>query len=102
MYYIDELLGTLFFIGIISAFITGCIADTIAKKKNQKGFAWGFWLSWIGIIVVACRPAENTNNNNNIQTKSKYQRLEQLAELRKSNTITQEEFDREKARILNS
>lgn len=99
MYYTDELLGTMFFIGIISALITGCIADTIAKKKNQKGFAWGFFLSWIGIIVVACMPADNTNNN---KPKSKYERLEQLGELRKSNTITEEEFNREKARILNS
>lgn len=96
-----EDLGAVFFvISLISCFITGFIADVVASKKNQKGFWWGFWLSWIGIIIVACMPVDNANNN--IQTKSKYEKLEQLAELKKANAITQEEFEQEKQRILNS
>ena len=37
-----------------------CIFGAITKAINENkgyygGFAWGFWLGWIGIIVVACR-----------------------------------------------
>lgn len=40
--------------------IIGCIFGAITKRINENkgyygGFAWGFWLWWIGIIVVACR-----------------------------------------------
>lgn len=81
-----------FLIGLVSCIVTGAIAEVIAKSKNRKGFWWGFWLSWIGIIVVACMP---TN-------KSKYERLEQLQELKEKQAITIEEFEKEKNRLLNS
>ena len=45
-------------ISLISGVIFGCITKSINEKKGRDGgFAWGFWLGVIGIIVVACRPA---------------------------------------------
>ena len=50
---------------LILGIIFGCITKTINENKGYDGgFAWGFWLGWIGLIVVACRP------NNVVPTKN--------------------------------
>lgn len=42
---------------LIGCIIFGCITKYINENKGyQGGFAWGFFLTWIGIIVVACKP----------------------------------------------
>ncbi len=48
-------------IGLIVAIVFGCITKKINENKGYDGgFAWGFWLGVIGIIVVSCRaPAED-------------------------------------------
>lgn len=65
-----------FIIGIGVSCIFGAITKTINGNKGYDGgFAWGFWLGVIGIIVVSCRqpaqyiptesiikPAPTTNN----------------------------------------
>ena len=40
-------------VSIVFGFITKHINES---KGYSGGFAWGFWLSFIGIIVVACKP----------------------------------------------
>ena len=82
---------------IISALVTGAIADTIARQKNRNGFLLGFLLSWLGVIIVACMPKDNSYNS-----KSKYEKLEQLQKLRESKAITEQEFEEEKQNVLNS
>lgn len=43
--------------GLITCIILGLITKYISKSKGYKGgFAWGFFLNIIGIIVVACKP----------------------------------------------
>ena len=43
-------------IGIIVACVFGAITKNINEGKGYDGgFAWGFWLGIIGIIVVSCR-----------------------------------------------
>lgn len=47
-------------LSIIISICISCIFGAITKAINENkgyygGFAWGFWLGWIGIIVVACR-----------------------------------------------
>lgn len=87
---------------IISAIITGAIAEAIGKSKNINGFWWGFLLSWIGIIVVACMQGENNNGSKSYASKSKYERLEHLQQLKEAKAITEQEFEIEKERLLNS
>ena len=56
-------IGFLFFY-ICTVIGVSCIFGAITKAINEGkgyygGFAWGFWLGWIGIIVVACRESCN-------------------------------------------
>ncbi len=90
-------------VAIIVGLICGAIADEIGKPKNIKGFWWGFWLSIIGIIIVACMPNNNSSNGTkSYKEKSKYEKLEQLQKLREGHSITEEEFEQEKKKILNA
>ena len=56
--------GVIWFFYICLSIGISCIFGAITKSINENkgydgGFAWGFWLGWIGIIVVACRqPAQ--------------------------------------------
>lgn len=50
----------LYLFSLIVSIILGCIFGAITKYLNEKngyfgGFAWGFWLGIIGIIIVLCR-----------------------------------------------
>lgn len=62
---------TLIMIYLVPSVVTivmACVFGTITKRMNEEkgyygGFAWGFWLGVIGIIVVACRqPAPSYRN----------------------------------------
>lgn len=54
-------------IGIGIACLMGLLTKTINERKGYYGgFAWGFWLGLIGVIVVSCKPDN---------TKSKYSDL---------------------------
>lgn len=51
---------------LIGYIIMLCIFGAISKHINESkgyygGFAWGFWLGIIGIIVVACRPENRSS-----------------------------------------
>lgn len=61
-------LATIYLTGIIVSVVMGCIFGAISKHINESkgyygGFAWGFWLGIIGIIVVAVKPNINVNNS---------------------------------------
>ena len=56
----SDMVITYYLITIVISIIVSCIFGAITKAINERkgyygGFAWGFWLGWIGIIVVACR-----------------------------------------------
>ena len=48
----------IYFLGwVIAACIFGAITKYISESKGYYGgFAWGFWLGLIGILVVGFRP----------------------------------------------
>jgi hypothetical protein len=48
------LIGGLLFWVIIPIFV----GHAIGKPKNRAGWLWGFFLGWIGVIVVALLPAK--------------------------------------------
>ena len=72
--------GTLYFlIGLLTAIVCGFITKHINESKGYKGgFAWGFWLNVIGIIVVACKSEVRSEP-------SLYQMAHQYEESRKDN-----------------
>lgn len=46
---------------LVGGMIFGCAARAIANSKGYDGgFAWGFWLWIIGLLVVGFRPDQST------------------------------------------
>ena len=43
--------GVLLLISWIAAVV---VAAKIGAKKNRAGWAWGLFLGWIGVAIVAC------------------------------------------------
>ena len=58
-------MDTGYYIGVlVVAIICGFISKAIAESRGMEGgFWWGFFLTIIGIVVVAVRPKENTAEN---------------------------------------
>lgn len=51
-------------VALINGLIFGFVTQTINENKGYDGgFAWGFFLGAIGIIVVACKPAVQTQSS---------------------------------------
>ena len=51
-------------VSVIMAIIFGIVSKTINENKGYYGgFAWGFWLGIIGIIVVACKPENKSRES---------------------------------------
>lgn len=89
----------LFIIIIGISIIFGRITESMNKEKGyDTGFAWGFWLWVIGIIVVACRPERNNGNNSMRITEA--DEIAKYKELLDSGAITEEEYEVKKKQIL--
>lgn len=43
--------GVLLLISWIAAVV---VANKIGAKKNRAGWAWGLFLGWLGVAIVAC------------------------------------------------
>ena len=98
--------------GVIVGIIFGCITKHINESKGYEGgFAWGFWLSFIGIIVVACKPdnriytqMQNQNAANSSYSanhgQSAADELKKYKELMDQGVITQAEFQAKKEQLL--
>ena len=83
----------------------GLITRYINKSKGYEGgFAWGFWLAFIGIIVVACKPDNRSSsqpqNNIPITKKSTADEIKEYKELYDQGIITEEEFQMKKQQLL--
>ena len=51
-------------VSVIMAIIFGIVSKTINENKGYYGgFAWGFWLWIIGVIVVACKPENKSRES---------------------------------------
>ena len=84
--------------GLVFGFITSAIADS---KGYDGGFWWGFFLGFLGLIVVAVRPTMTKVESDQGNTAASYtQALERLATMRDQGVITQAEFEAKKKDIL--
>ncbi len=90
------------FIILIFALIFGYITKKVGiKKEIYTGFIWGYFLGFIGLIIVCILPTEvkeNKKENENIN--NKYENLERLQKLKESGAITDVEFEIEKQKLL--
>jgi uncharacterized membrane protein len=91
-----------FVIVYIEALIMGSIAEYIADKKGIKnGFAWGFFLNIIGLIVVGVLPNENTQKVESVNSVTENaEAIKKFKELLDMGAITEEEFEIKKKELL--
>lgn len=100
---IDAEVGPFF---IVPGFWVICGYITHKLLPAQKGsFAIGLVLGVIGIIIAFCikpRSSVDKNVSSTAQNNTnKYEDLQKLAELKQQGIITEQEFEQEKAKILN-
>ena len=89
------------------AVIWGIICQAIGNSKNINGFWWGFFLGFIGLIVVLCSNETQditeinvSSNNSNENRIDKYEQLEKLARLKETGALSEDEFENEKKKLL--
>lgn len=89
---------------IITGVVFGAITDHLAKTKGyEAGFAWGFWLGIIGLLVVGFRPSLNQTAGRTMletQKPTHIEMLTKLATLHEKGVLTEEEFQQKKKEIL--
>ena len=94
---------------IIGILILCCIFGFITKHINESkgytgGFAWGFFLAVIGIIVVACKPDNRSLSHKNdftpVSGQSVADEIKKYKELYDQGILTSEEFQTKKEQLL--
>lgn len=93
----DIALGILIFLTytIIFAYLSRLVG---IKKGIESGYIWGLCLGIIGFIVVCVLKEEITAN---ITKNNKYDEIEKLQNLKIKGILTDEEFEKEKQKLLN-
>ena len=83
----------------IGSIVFGCVCERMCYEKGREedGFFVGYFLGIIGLIIVATMKDNNPNKTKNF---SKYDELKKIQELKESGVLTEEEFEREKNKIL--
>lgn len=96
----DIALGILIFLiyTIIFAYLSRLIG---IKKGIESGYILGLCLGIIGFIVVCALKEEPTDNSANITKNNKYDEIEKLQNLKIKGILTDEEFEKEKQKLLN-
>lgn len=89
---------------IVNGIIFGAITSYISRVKGyEKGFAWGFWLGLIGLLVVGFRPSlkqDNVSTSIPVQKADNIEMLTKLAKLHEQGILTDKEFQQKKKELL--
>lgn len=80
-------------------FGSACQRMCYEKGRDEDGFYVGYFLGIIGLIIVATM--KDKSENNKVEAIDKYDELKKLQDLKNAGTLTEEEFEREKKKILN-
>lgn len=96
----DIALGVLIF--LIYAILFAYLSKLVGIKKGiESGYIWGLCLGVIGFIVVCALREEPTGDSSNITRNNKYDEIEKLQNLKIKGILTDEEFEKEKQKLLN-
>lgn len=82
----------------IGSIVFGCVCQRMyyEKGREEDGFYIGYFLGIIGLIIaVTIKDKSETINNTD-----KYDELKKLQDLKNAGTLTDEEFEIEKNKIL--
>ena len=89
---------------VIQGAIFGAITKHVARTKGyDDGFAWGFLLGILGLLIVGFRANLNETNRHPQKVIVKIdeaEKIEKLAKLHQQGILTDEEFSQKKADIL--
>lgn len=89
-----------FFIAIcsVSSIIFGIVCKRIGTEKGlDYGYIVGWFLGIIGLIIMLIISGEKEDNI----SVNKYDNLKKIQELKEKGIITEEEFEKEKDKLLN-
>lgn len=96
---IYDTISLILVISLIYMILFAYICRYVGLNKNiTTGYAWGYCLGIIGLIIVCGldnKKKENTENNN-----SKYDDIDRIQKLKANNAIDEKEFEIEKQKIL--
>ncbi|MBR6046388.1 MAG: SHOCT domain-containing protein [Ruminococcus sp.] len=115
--YISEVVIPVILIYSVQGAIFGFVGHIILKDKgyrgeDNRGFLWGFFLSFLGLIVCACKPNyintvegqkridRPSSNNYRSQASNNAEELISLKKLFDCGAITEEEYNAKKKQIL--
>lgn len=105
--------------GLVGCIVFGLICRAIVKSKGYEGsdnhgFAWGFWLGIIGLIVCACKPnyldtyngrkmmeSVPMNAQSAVSNSSVAEELKKFKELYDQGVLSEQEYKAQKERLLN-
>lgn len=97
--YDDIAVGFLIFLiyTILFAYLSRLVG---VSKGIESGYIWGLFLGILGFIVV-CALQGNQNPIKKDTTTYKYDEIEKLQNLKIKGVLTEEEFEKEKQKLLN-
>lgn len=87
-------------LGIACAFGSKSIMESKGYTDTTLYFWLGFFLTFIGIIIAACKPDLNAQPTQPAKTVTSADELRIYKDLLDSGAITQDEFDQKKKEIL--
>lgn len=94
------------FIFGVSTVVFSSMCKRVARAKGiTGGYCIGWFLSVVGLLAICAMPEKNINKDEKQQKSNngsdKYDRIKKIQELKESGALTEEEFNREKKKILN-
>jgi len=89
---------------MVNGLVFGALTSYISRMKGyESGFAWGFWLGLIGLLVVGFRPAQNQKDaadSDPAHQPDEMEKLAKLAKLHEQGVLSDEEFQQKKKELL--
>ena len=96
----DAVTGGILLGASIGSIVFGSVCQRMCyeKGRDEDGFYVGYFLGIIGLIIVATMKDKSENSKE--KNSDKYDELKKLQDLKNAGTLTDEEFKKEKEKLL--